>query len=122
MNTKELLSSKKDLNNSKDIIKDILQGDSEVLKKLDDMHLDMNAIKTAVKFLTDNVKKKKERSKLITESWRINFKSKPPTPEEFVSEKYLGMAADHTYPWVKNVFKEFMDPTKAYRNLILYPH
>ena len=66
MNTKELLSSKKDLNNSKDIIKDILQGDSEVLKKLDDMHLDMNAIKTAVKFLTDNVKDEKERSKLIT--------------------------------------------------------
>lgn len=122
MNKHELLSDKKTFNNSLDIMKDIIQGDTEVLKRFENMNLDMEAIKTALNFLTENVEDEKDRYKLITESWRINFKSKPPTPEEFVSEKYLGMAADHTYSWVKDTFKEFMDPSKPYRNLILYPH
>lgn len=123
MNSEELFSNKRELNNSVDIIKDLVQGDPEALKKLDSMNLDIEAIKKALAFITQNDKlSDKNKAELLSESWRINYRAKPPTPEEFITSKYLGPAADSTYPWVKQVFVDFMNPTKPYRNLILYPH
>ncbi len=123
MNTNELLNDSKALANTQDILKDLLQRDPEALKKFDSMGLDMNAIKTALDFLSTNDSlDEKDKINLLNESWRINFKAKPPTPEEFITEKYLGPAANSTFPWIKKIFKEFMDPQQAYRNLILYPH
>lgn len=123
MNSNELLNDKKELNNVKDILKDTLQADPKALERLDSMNLDMDAIKTALTFLYNNPKiGEKERNELITESWRVNFRDRPPSPEEFLSEKYLGPVATHTYDRIKKRFLEFTDPTTKYRNLILYPH
>ena len=123
MNTNELLNNKKELNNVKDILKDTLQADPKALERLDNMNLDMDAIKTALTFLYNNPKiSEKERNELLTESWRVNFRDRPPSPEEFLSEKYLGSVATHTYDRIKKRFLEFTDPTTKYRNLILYPH
>lgn len=123
MNTNELLNNKKELNNVKDILKDTLQADPKALERLDNMNLDMDAIKTALTFLYNNPKiGEKERNELVTESWRIGYRAKPPSPEEFLTEKYLGPVATHTYDRVKKVFFEFLDPTQGYRNLILSPH
>ena len=123
MNTNELLNDKKELNNVKDILKDTLQADPKALERLDSMNLDMDAIKTALTFLYNNPKiGERERNELITESWRVNFRDRPPSPEEFLSEKYLGPVATHTYDRIKKRFLEFTDPTTKYRNLILYPH
>ena len=122
MDVNELLNNPSELSNSLDLIKDIVNGDPEALKRFEGMNLDKQALKTALDFLMSSDLEEKDRAQLVSESWRINFKSKPPTPEEFVSEKYLGPAAKHTYQWVKDTFIEFMDPSKAYRNLILYPH
>ena len=123
MNTQELLNDPKTLANSQDMLKDLLQKDPDALKQFDALGLDMKAIKTAIDFLTsqDHLSDN-DKTKLLEESWRINFKAKPPTPEEFITEKYLGPAANSTFPWIKKIFKEFMDPQQAYRNLILYPH
>jgi hypothetical protein len=63
-----------------------------------------------------------QKGDLIANSWRVNYRDKPPTPSNFISEKYLGPSALHTWPRIKRVFEEFMDPSKPYRNLILYPH
>ena len=122
MNTEELLNNKKELANAKDILRDTLHADPEALKRLDSMNLDMNAIKTALQFLQNNPNiSDKEKAGLISETWRISYKAKPPSPEEFLTEKYLGPVAKTIYPRVRKVFTEFMDPTKAYRKLILYP-
>ena len=122
MNSIELLNDKKELNNVKDILKDTLQADPKALDRLDSMNLDMNAIKLALQFLYNNPRiNEKERGELITESWRVNFRDRPPSPEEFLSEKYLGPTAKTIYPRVERVFLEFMDPTSQYRKCILYP-
>lgn len=123
MNTNELLNNPKELANSQDLLRDLIQGDPYALKRFENLNLDINAIKTALKFITDNDKLSQEdKAKLLQDSWKINFRSKPPTPEEFLSEKYLGYTAVSLYPRVQNAFKEFLNPTAAYRNLILYPH
>ena len=123
MNTEELLNNKKELANTKDILKDVLSADPVALKRLDSMNLDMNAIKTALDFLKNNPNiSDKEKASLVGESWRITFKQKPLTPQEFLSEAVLGPVATHTYDYIKENFYKFVDPTSNKRNLILYPH
>lgn len=123
MTAKELFSNKKELNNSTDLIKDIIQGDPAALSRLDSMNLDMTAIRKALTYImqsdgcTDQ-----DRIQLLQESWRINYRAPVPTPEEFLTETYLGPTAKTIYPRIKNVFTTFLDPTSKYRNLILYPH
>lgn len=122
MNEQELINNKKELANVKDILKDTLQADPEALKRLDSMNLNMNAIKMALEFLYSNPSlDEKDRNQLVQESWRVNFRDRPPTPEEFLTEKYLGPTAKTIYPRIKKVFLEFMAPTNSYRKFILYP-
>lgn len=123
MNTQELMNDKSALANTQDIMKDIMAGDDKAYSLIKSMNLDINAIKTAVSYLVNNPKlDESEKLNLVNESWRINYRRKPPTPEEFITTEYLGPVALHTYDRIKNVFREFMDPAKSYRNLILYPH
>ena len=123
MNAQELINNKSALANTQDIMKDIMAGDDKAYSLIKSMNLDIDAIKTAIGYLVNNPKlDESEKLSLVNESWRINYRRKPPTPEEFITTEYLGPVALHTYDRVKNVFKEFMDPAKSYRNLILYPH
>ena len=123
MNAQELMNDKSALANTQDIMKDIMAGDDKAYSLIKSMNLDIDAIKTAIGYLVNNPKlDESEKLNLVNESWRINYRRKPPTPEEFITTEYLGPVALHTYDRVKNVFKEFMDPAKSYRNLILYPH
>ena len=123
MNGTELVNNSKVLANSTDILKDLLQGDPKALLLLDDMELDTEAIKVALAFLTsDPSLSDSDKSSLIQDSWRINFRAKPPTPEEFLTEKYLGAVAPTVLPRIRGIFLDFLDPDSPYRNLILYPH
>jgi len=109
------------INNTQYILKDLIQGDDSAFKDIEG--LDMAVIKKALSYLVNNESlNEKQKIELIQDSWKVNYRAKPPTPEEFLSSKYLGPTADTLYPWVKNTFKEFMNPTAEYRNLILYPH
>lgn len=111
----------KQLNDTQYILKDLIQGDTSVLANLKDV--DTAKIQKALEFLLKNESLSGEQQlALLQDSWRVNYRAKPPTPEEFITKAYLGPAADSTFPWVKRTFLEFMDPTKPYRNLILYPH
>lgn len=123
MNKIQLLNDTKTLANVQDIYKDIAAGDTEALKVFDGYGLDMEAIRTAINFIVSNEKlSESEKSGLLKEAWRINFRAKPPTPEEFLTEKYLGPTAKTLYPRVRETFLTFMDPSQPARNLILYPH
>lgn len=123
MNAEELLSNKKVLSDSQYIIKDLVSGDPQALKVFDGMNLDMTAIKKALDFIikNDNLSDK-DKSDLLSETWRINYRAPIPTPEEFLTEKYLGPTAKTIYPRVKDTFINFLQPTSPYRDLILYPH
>jgi len=114
--------SEKELLNVQSMLIDLIAGDDDVLARTDYRALTLDVIMKALQFLLDNpMLDEKQKAFLIANSWRINFRDKPPSPEEFITEKYLGRAALQTYDRVKIVFKEFMDPSKPYRNLVLYP-
>lgn len=122
INEKELQNNKKLIDNTRDIYKDLAAGDPYALKIFEGLDLDIDAIKLALNFIRNSPSMSEfEKANLLKESWRINFRDKPPTPEEFLTEKYLGPTAKTIYPRIRKTFMEFMDPTQKARNLILYP-
>lgn len=111
------------LGNLKYIFEDILAGDPDALKRPEFTALNFNNIKAALKWLSDtNSISDSFKETLLREGWRLNFKCKPPTPEEFLTEKFLGPLAENIFEPIRNAFIEFMDPTKPYRTAVLSLH
>lgn len=100
---------------------DLLQGDMSVYKS-QFTDTDFEKIKVALDYLTNNENlDNREKDELIANSWRIHYRVKPPTPEEFLTEKYLGRMAENVWPQVRKWFIEFFDESATYRNAVLYP-
>ena len=108
--------------NLNSIVYDLLEGDMDIytsyLKEVD-----FDKIKTALNYILSlEDTSTTEKMDLLNNSWRILYKQKPPTAEEFLSPRYLGQGtSDSIFPRVKKAFLEFADPTKPYRNAVLAP-
>ena len=111
----------KELSSSIDIISDLLQGDMELYQsKLKD--IDFTKIAIALDFLLNNEDlSDTQKSILVSNSWRVYYRAKPPSPEEFLTDRYLGKMSESIYPRVRKWFLEFMDDSQPYRNAVLYP-
>jgi len=102
------------------ILADVLSGDPDAVKRPEFACLNFSAIYAAIEWLTNNNEISDQlKADLITEPWRLSFKSKPPTPEEFLTDYYLGDLAETIYPTVRKWFCEILDPLKPYRDIIL---
>jgi hypothetical protein len=100
---------------------DLLQGDMGVFKE-QLQGVDLDKLQIALQFILENEKlSDSQKNDLLANSWRVNYREKPPTPEEFLTSKYIGRMEDHIYPRVKKWFLEFFDESKPYRNAVLYP-
>ena len=105
------------------MLKDALAGDSSVLTRPELSALNIKQVKAALDFVLNNPDLNDlQRGDLLENSWRLNYRDRPPTPEEFLTEKYLGPIAPTIYPRIKQAFIEYLDPTKPYRTCVLYPH
>lgn len=111
------------LNELNYILKDILAGDPSTLERPEFRGLNISQIKAALDYiLSDQSLSSTQKSDLLANSWRVNYRDKPPSPEEFLTERYLGPVANTIFPHIKQSFVDFLDPTKPYRTLVLYPH
>lgn len=109
------------LNDMQYILKDIMQGDMNAYSALG-KDVNINVLKKAIDYIKTTANASDvELAELLGQSWRIMFRAKPPTPQEFLTYDYIGPASSRTYQRVKDTFVEFMDVNKPYRNLILYP-
>jgi hypothetical protein len=120
-NLKTPIMGSTELLNVSSALVDGLQGDMGVFgKQLE--YVDIKKLKLALDFILNNENlSDNQKLDLLTNSWRIYYKTKPPSPEEFLTEKYIGKQADETYPRVRKWFLDFMDPSTMYRHAVLYP-
>ena len=103
------------------IFKDIVSGDPKALERPEFTGLNVQQIKAALEFILANPEMNEDqKGDLLTNSWRLNYRDRPPSPEEFLTEKYLGPIAPTIWPHVKQAFIEFMNPTSPYRTAVLY--
>lgn len=112
-----------ELGELKYILEDILAGDSSKFDNELMQNLNIENIMAALEWLAreDGLNDSFKES-LLSDGWRLNFKAKPPTPAEFLTDKYIGNQAESTFPWARDVFCDFMDPLKPYRTLVLAQH
>ena len=52
-------------------------------------------------------------------SWKIYYRVKPPSIEEFLTEEWIGPTARNIYPHIRKILCDFWKPDSTYRNLIL---
>ena len=111
------------INNLTSILQDILAGDTDAMKRPEFNALNFPAIKAYLEWaIKTNRLSELAKCDLMSNAWRLNFKCRPPTPEEFLTEKFIGAQAEALHPWLRDTFVEFFDPLKPYRTLILTQH
>jgi len=102
------------------LTKDIMSGDNspDLFKKFDALDA-KKAMLGMEKIMLDYHLSDKEKYQLIAESWRINYRVKPPSIDEFLTNQWIGPTADSLYPHVTKILTEFFQPDSIKRHLIL---
>lgn len=119
---------KNDFNSLKDMEKDIILHPNDDMQYLDGIlnsnlftQSEINDINSALGLiLHDERLSEKEKVNLLDNSWKINHKFKPPTPEEFLTEDWIGGQAKDIYPHCKQVFLDYFNPLINKNTIILY--
>lgn len=102
------------------LVNDLVQGDESILKRNDFLELNISKLQKAIQIITHNPYiPDDERKYLLANSWRVHYRKKPPTIEEFLTEDWIGPTANSLYPKVKETLINYWQPDSEYRNLIL---
>lgn len=102
------------------LVKDLLSGDESVLLRNKFIDLNKDDIINAIKCITlDPGLSDKDKIKLLSQNWRINYRIKPPTIEEFLTPDWIGESAKSLYPHIRKILTEFWSYDSKYRHLIL---
>lgn len=108
----------KTVNNLGSIITDVVAGDDTARERPEFRSLNFPAIKAAIDWLIKtNQMSESGKIDLMTNAWRLNFKANPPTPEEFLTDKYIGAQAETLHKPLRDIFCEFLNPLKPYRTM-----
>lgn len=107
-------------NDSYFLIKDLVQGDENVALRSDFVELSSQEIVSALEsIMQDNSLSYKQKYQILSESWRINYRVKPPTIEEFLSTDWIGPTAESLFPHVREILTNFWKPDSESRHLVL---
>lgn len=96
---------------------DLLSGDESAYHIVDSNKEDI--IDILKKIANDPKFSTKDKIQLMSQSWRINYRQKPPTIEEFLTPEWIGDSAESLYPHIRKILTEFWAPDSKYRHLIL---
>jgi hypothetical protein len=97
-------------------MKDILEGDGAAAKREEYAYLNIAQIQQAIAWLQDNGMSDSLRQLLLEKPYALVFKNKPPTPEEFLTPKYIGTMSEFLWAPMKEMFIDFLNPMKPYRS------
>lgn len=82
---------------------------------------DIDNINNALKLILGNPRlTETERNTLLKNSWKINHKFRCPSPQEFLSEKWIGNQANDLYKHCRTAFENFFSPIVNRNKLIMY--
>ncbi len=97
-------------NNLADILLDALQGDQKVLELPEIQALGVKNIQAALEWLNTADVNGDYKNLLRNEGWRLMYKRKPPTPEEYLTYDWIGGQSEGLWQNVREAFINFIDP------------
>jgi hypothetical protein len=102
------------------ILKDLLQGDDRLVYRPEIQDLSQESIQeTLQEILVSSQIGEKESKFLLSNLWKVTYRIKPPSIEEFLTEEWIGVTARNLWPHVKEVLNEYWMPDSPYRSLLL---
>jgi len=104
----------------KHLIKDLTEGDTSIANRTDFLSLTGEEIREAIFLISNRTDlSNKQKQKILSNTWRIHYRKKPPTIEEFLTEKWIGPTGNNVFPHVREILTDFWQPSSERRNLIL---
>lgn len=114
------MDQRKKLHNSSLILKDVIQGDVDLMERDEIMLLDNKEVRDALRLIIDDpTLSNREKVYMMSNSWRIHYRVKPPSINEFLTDEWIGPTADSLFPHVREILTSYYKPDAPYRNLIL---
>lgn len=108
------------ITNASAMVKDLVQGDDTVAAREDFKAFNIAEVKEGLNLLLGSTEISDEvKKQLLMDSWRVNYRVRPPTPEEFLTSAWIGGQAESIYPHIRNIFMEFWKPNSPFRHLVL---
>lgn len=108
------------VDNASYMAKDLIDGDESVTARKDFSELSQYELNSALHVILDNPsipdKRKKE---LMMNIWRVHYRVKPPSIEEFLTVEWIGPTAENLYDHVSQWLIDFWQPHSPYRHLLL---
>lgn len=96
--------------NLADMLIDALAGDTKILELPEIQAMGIPNIEKALEWLKTADVNGDYKNLLLNEGWRLKYKRKPPTPEEYLTPTWIGAQAEGLWPNVREAFINFMDP------------
>lgn len=114
---------KREYKNSSDtsyILKDIIQGEANLALNPRFQALSRPEVQEGLKLILNNkYLSTAARQDLILNTWRINYREKPPTMKEFLTDEWIGPMAESVHPHIREILENFWGLQSPYRHLIL---
>jgi hypothetical protein len=102
------------------LLKDLIQGDNAVTLRPQFQALQRPEIQEGLKLILNNkYLSTATRQDLLLNTWRVNYREKPPTMKEFLTTEWIGPMADSIHPHIREVLEDFWGLQSKYRHLIL---
>ncbi len=107
------------LSNLVDAIPDLALGDFSLGEKFS--VADTQTIAEALRIIREDLGAVGSHATLETMAnlWKVHYRVKPPSPEEFLTEAWIGPMSNSIFPFIRKIFLEYWAPTSPYRSLIL---
>jgi hypothetical protein len=119
----EILIKKDNSQNPSDtphLLKDLMQGDQAVALCPQFQALTNSDIQEGLKLILNNkYLSVSTRQDLILNSWRVNYREKPPTIQEFLTDKWIGPMAESVHPHIREILENFWALRSPYRHLVM---
>jgi len=102
------------------LLQDLMQGDDSVAEHPLFVSLREEDILSGLQIIRDSkYLSEASRMEVLSNLWRINYKKKPPSIEEFLTDDWLGPMHESLYPHAKNILIDFWKDNSPYRHLIM---
>lgn len=96
--------------NLADILIDALAGDPKALARPEIQAVGIDNLRAALQWMQTADVHGDYKNLLTNEGWRLMYKRKPPSPEEYLTPEWIGGQAEGLWPNVRDAFLNFVDP------------
>ncbi|MGL5913547.1 MAG: hypothetical protein ACRCZB_05225 [Bacteroidales bacterium] len=102
------------------LLKDLIEGEEKVSERDDFKKLSSNDIQKGLELILSNKNlSSKLKEELLINSWKINYREKPPSMKEFLTEKWIGPMANSIFVHNREILEDFWSFDSTKRHLIL---